>query len=253
MQNFRIFVFVKRTFRNAFKKCEIVSFELEIILDSLKAKINETRTKKFVISFSLFNECLQRTSRESQSHKRNIQILRVYYVKHENFNVNSRQMLCFLKNNEFQFHTLQLHTRDLNNVFEIIVKRDSRVNISIWRVDINDIIYVHQCKEQISNRLKKTMKTTKQKTIRKTKKIEKTTTKIKKIAKQKIIKKTTRIDKKTTKVEKITKQKVNKKRRKSKEKRRKSRKKSRKRRRKRRKQWKSKSQRRKLKKWNKRL
>ena len=131
LQNFRVFVFVKRTFRNAFKKCEIVSFELEIILDSLKAKINETRTKKFVISFSLFNECLQRTSRESQSHKRNIQILRVYYVKHENFNVNSRQMLCFLKNNEFQFHTLQLHTRDLNNVFEIIVKRDSRVNISI--------------------------------------------------------------------------------------------------------------------------
>ena len=131
LQNFRVFVFVKRTFRNAFKKCEIVSFELEIILDSLKAKINETRTKKFVISFSLFNECLQRTSRESQSHKRNIQILRVYYVKHENFNVNSRQMLRFLKNNEFQFHTLQLHTRDLNNVFEIIVKRDSRVNISI--------------------------------------------------------------------------------------------------------------------------
>ena len=131
LQNFRIFVFVKRTFRNAFKKCEIVSFELEIILDSLKAKINETRTKKFVISFSLFNECLQRTSRESQSHKRNIQILRVYYVKHENFNVNSRQIFRFLKNNEFQFHTLQLHTRDLNNVLEIIVKRDSRVNISI--------------------------------------------------------------------------------------------------------------------------
>ena len=66
LQNFRVFVFVQKTFRNVFKKCEIVLFDFEIILKLLKAKVNETRAKRFVISFSLFfDEYLLRISRET--------------------------------------------------------------------------------------------------------------------------------------------------------------------------------------------
>ena len=154
LQKIWFFVFIKKTFRNVWKRCDINFFNSNMMLNSMKIKIIEN--KIIVARFFFFDsiECLRRTFRDFDFFKRNIFVLKKHYVEHRNFNINFRQMIRFMKNTKSLLNILQLTIRDFENAQKNIAQKKSRNNLSSYKIKISDIIIVSQCKKQYSNQIK---------------------------------------------------------------------------------------------------
>ena len=184
LQKIRAFVFIVKTLRNAWKRCNINSFNFEVILSSMKFTIitiienSMIDATKFVIFFFDSIECFRRTFHDFDSHKRNIYVLKKHYVEHFNFNVSFRQMNQFIKSSKSLLHILKLTIRNFQNARKNIVKKIDRNNLSNYKVKISDIIIVSQCRKQYFERIKKKTAKTKKKVKRETAKTKKETAKV---------------------------------------------------------------------------
>ena len=146
----------KRILRNVFKRTDIVLFDSEIVLHSLrirktKREVAATRaTTRFATSFSNdVNECLTRTFRESQSIQKNVNVLRQFHKNNDSFDVvDFDQLLRFIKKAEILSSINLLHTRDLNSSLSRIAKRNTRIAHIFARVSTTfDLIDAEHCKK----------------------------------------------------------------------------------------------------------
>ena len=145
--------------RHAWKKCDIVSFDFDVVINLIKTKkaarlIAQRSTTSSLDSYS----CLQRTSKRSQSLKKNVEALRTHYEEFDNFNVEAQQMFRYIKDIETQINTLKLHTRDLNACTTVFVKRAQRDDYTEIVAATSDVMYIDDCRALHSERAKKKKK-----------------------------------------------------------------------------------------------
>ncbi len=174
-QSFRSQIFKSFTIRHAFRITDIVSFNLDVMLDIIRQKqVIRSRISSSDIE-SRFND---RTSRELDS-------IRKYETKLQraliNIELNERIMIKkmiddfqrFLINTMMTVDTLNLITRDLEVMQRIITSRKARASLEDQMAAKSEVIKISQCRKLCSIRKKKEKEKLKRKEERDAKKASK--------------------------------------------------------------------------------
>ena len=170
---FRQTIFKSIIIKHAWKRCDIISINLNIILKFLKKKhVVKINSNWFIIASSDFDDWLKRTLRELRSMRKNIKTFRKKYEEIDEFEViyNQHQIFRLFKAIEQQNHELKLQTKDLNVCLKVVAKKKARDYLLKMMIIKNDIIIVNNIRKLYFKRLKKWITELKNKIKKKIKK-----------------------------------------------------------------------------------
>ena len=162
--------------KHAWKRCDIISINSNIVLKFLKKKhAAEVISNRFITASSDFDNWLKRTSRELRSMRKNIKTFQEEYEEIDEFEViyGQHQIFRFFKAIEQQSHALKFQTKDLNACLKVAAKKKARDRLSKTMIIKSDVIIVGDIRKSYSEHLKKWIIELEDKIKKKIKKINK--------------------------------------------------------------------------------
>jgi hypothetical protein len=177
-QSFRKQTFKSFTICHAFMIIDIVSFNLDMMLDVIRQKqINQQQSRTLSSDLDLINFA-NRTSQESNSIRKydSKLLLTLHNIELDENNMNQKtvqRFQRFVRDSMTVVSTLNLITRDLEVMQRVITSRKARASLENQMTAKSEIIKISQCRELCSIRKKKEKEKLKRKEKRDAKKASK--------------------------------------------------------------------------------